>query len=90
MNEGEIKVKTFIGPITKNVYTKTVYPGNPGLVAAKVTAELTPEQRQKIYEQKLEKERKKGFPFLPGPAGTSPYHPRRIEDGGKFMRLKRR
>ena len=49
MNEGEIKVKTFI-----------------------------------------EKERKKGFPFLPGPAGTSPYHPRRIEDGGKFMRLKRR
>jgi len=56
----------------------------PGLQAAVITAE-----KPESLKQKEEKEKKK-TPFLPWPTGTSPFHKRRVEDGGKFIRLKRK
>ena len=55
----------------------------PGLQAAVIIAEKPENIKQK-------EEEKKKTPFLPWPTGTSPFHKRRVEDGGKFIRLKRK
>ena len=82
----KVSNKIFKSPISGNTYTRTVIKGSPGLKAAKVAAEKSKEQKKKDEEDA----KKKKTPFLPWPAGSSPYHSRRIEDGGKLIRLKRR
>ena len=83
MADSEKTIKTFTSPLTGRTYTKIIYKGTPGLQAAKVTAEKSEEEKKKEEEEK----KKKKTPFLPGPAGSSPYHGRRVEDGGKLTRI---
>lgn len=76
MSDSVKSIKTYKSPITGRTYTKIVYKGTPGLQAAKVTAEKP--------EEKKEEDKKKKIPFIPGPAGSSPKHGRRVEKGGKL------
>ena len=50
--------------------------------------DITPAKKIEKMPEHLKK--KKGTPFLPGSAGTSPYHARRVEKGGELLRLKRK
>ena len=84
---GEIKTVTKKNPITGKTRIIEIIQGAPGLPAAKVVADMPEWQRKKKEE---EEEKKKHKPFLPGPAGMSPYHKRRVEDGGKITRIKRK
>lgn len=80
MSDSVKSIKTYKSPITGRTYTKIVYKGTPGLQAAKVTAEKPEELKKKEEEE----DKKKKTPFLPGPAGSSLKHGRRVEKGGKL------
>lgn len=54
------------------------------------TKELKPMDKPVDSKKKDDEKKKVGTPFLPWPAGTSPYHKRRIENGGTIVRLQRK
>ena len=74
--------------MNKKLFTKKQVNKKTGEVT---TLYQAPSQKEEETPKKDKKKDKRiGFPFLPGPAGTSPYHKRRVEDGGKIVRLKRK
>ncbi len=81
------ETKSVKNPITGKIHTKTVYSGEK---ASEKSEELKEKEQNvaKLYKEKNKAEHP-GI-FLPGPAGISPHRARRVEKGGKVVRLKRK